>query len=61
MKSIVIGILSSLFTYFIILPIAFPWEISLTNIDYILGFLFVMILFTALFYKLFYNLINKTR
>ncbi|PLY08346.1 MAG: hypothetical protein C0625_01805 [Arcobacter sp.] len=61
MKSIAIGILSSLFTYFIILPITFPKEISLTNTDHILGFLFVMILFTALFYKLFYNLINKTR
>lgn len=60
MKNILLGIITALFTHFVILPIALPGEIDLTNIDHLFMFLFIMILFTALFYKLLYNLKNKT-
>jgi len=59
MKTFIIGILAALFTYFVILPIAFPGEISLIKIDHLLGFLFVMILFTFLISKFLFNLLNK--
>lgn len=58
-KKYLIVIVSVVFTYFVIVPMAFPGEVLLSNIDDLLKFLFVMILFTALFSKFLFYIIRK--